>query len=271
MKFAICNELFEGWEFEKVCRFAKGLGYGGVELAPFTLASDITAFSSNQRAEYRSIAEDVGIEILGLHWLLAKTEGLHLTTPDEATRQRTADYVIALAEACNELGGDIMVFGSPQQRSLVDGTTQDEAYERATEVFRKAMPRLEELGVFLCMEPLAPSETDFVQTCGDGRKLINAVQSSNFVLHQDVKAMSSESESIPQLIQDYADVTKHFHANDENLRGPGFGDVNFVPIFDALKRSNYGGWVSVEVFDYSPDPETIARESIEYMKRCLQQ
>ena len=40
--------------------------------------------------------------------------------------------------------------------------------------------------------------------------------------------------------------------------GPASADTDFVPIFQALKDSGYGGWVSVEVFDYSPDPETIA-------------
>lgn len=269
MKFAICNEQFEGWEFDRVCRYVSSVGYAGLEVAPFTLAPSITDVTSQRRAELRLQADDAGVEILGLHWLLAKTDGLYLTSPDAAVRRRTAAYLASLAQACHDLGGSLMVFGSPKQRSLLPGVSPDQAYEWAAETFRAALPTIADCGVTLCMEPLSAAETDFVNTCADAVRLAEMVNHHNFVLHLDVKAMCSEPTPVPELIRQYGRRAGHFHANDANLRGPGFGPVDFVPIFRALRDSGYDRWVSVEVFDYKPDPETIARDSIEYMQKCL--
>jgi sugar phosphate isomerase/epimerase len=266
MKFATCNEHFEGWEFDRLCRYVKSIGYDGVELAPFTLAPTITDLSAERRTELRQQAADAGVQIIGLHWLLAGTQGFYLTSPDSAVRARTAEYLGALARATQDLGGELMVFGSPRQRSLLPGVSWDQAFEFAVETFRAAMPAIADANVTLCMEPLAPVETDFVNTCAEGARLMEAVAHPNFVLHLDVKAMSSEGTPITDLIRQYIPRAGHFHANDPNKRGPGFGDVDFVPIFRALHESGYDRWVSVEVFDYTPDPETIALRSIEYMK-----
>src|SRR5713101_2837779 len=124
MRFAICNETFEGWDFERVCRTVAGLGYEGLEIAPFTLAPLITDVSADQRRLLRHQAEDKGLTLLGLHWLLARTEGLHLPSPDEAVRRRTALYLVELARCCHDLGGDVLVFGSPAQRRIPEGLTR---------------------------------------------------------------------------------------------------------------------------------------------------
>ena len=269
MKFAICQELFVDWEWERQCRFMAETGYTGIELAPFTLAPRITDVSTEQRRDLRAVAESHGLTICGLHWLLAKTEGLHLTTADTSVRRATARYLIELGNACADLGGTVMVFGSPLQRNLMEGTTREQAMERAAEVFREAMPALADRGVKIAMEPLTPKETNFINSCGEAVELMRLVDHPNFMLHQDVKAMLSESTPIPELIARHADVTGHFHVNDDNLLGPGMGRTDYHPILQALLSSGYSGWVSVEVFDYSPGAEFIAQQSLRYMQSVL--
>ncbi len=268
MRYAICNETFEGWDHARTCRQVAELGYTGLEVAPFTLAPRITDVSADQRARLRREAEEAGVRLLGLHWLLAKTEGLHLTSPDTVIRQRTSDYLVELARCCRDLGGDLMVFGSPAQRRVPAGATRAQATDYAVDTFRRAAVGIGDVGVRLCLEPLAPAEADFINTCAEAVEILERVDHPSFQLHLDVKAMSSEDIPIPELIRRHASRTGHFHANDANRRGPGFGASDFVPIFRALKETGYQGWVSVEVFDYTPDPVTIGRESIRYMREC---
>lgn len=268
-KYAICNETFEGWEHSRICGQVAELGYEGLEIAPFTLAPRITDVSAARRMELRRQSEAAGLKIIGLHWLLAKTEGLQLTAPDPAVRRRTADYLLELARCTRDLGGDLMVFGSPGQRRVPAGATKAQAADYAVDTFQMALPGFIDNQVRLCLEPLSPPEADFINTCAEAVQIIERIKHPLFMLHLDVKAMTTETTPRPELIRRYAAITGHFHANDANLRGPGFGAVDFVPIFQALGDARYPGWVSVEVFDYTPDPVTIARESIRYMRECV--
>src|SRR4051794_38785016 len=270
IRLGICNELFEGWEFGEVCRTVKALGYEGLEIAPFTLAPRITDVSPQRRRELRAMVEDAGLATIGLHWLLAKTEGFYLTTPDPAVRRRTADYFVALAEATRDLGGTLMVLGSPKQRDLMPGVSYERAADYAVEVFRQIMPRIGELGVDLCLEPLAPNDTNFLNTCAQADAMIARVGHRHFKLHMDVKAQSGETDAkVPDLIARYARDAGHFHAQDVNLQGPGMGDVDFGPILKALVASGYDRWVSVEVFDFTPGAEETARQSIACLRGAL--
>lgn len=265
MKFGLCNEMFVDWPFDKAFAFTRECGYTGIELAPFTMGSDAYSIPSEKRAEVRQQAEASDLQVIGLHWLLAKTEGYYLTSPDAAIRKKTADYIAELARLCRDVGGDLMVLGSPQQRNLLPGVTHDDAMKYAADVLAHAVPTFEAQKVTLAIEPLGPAEGDFLNTAALGAQLMDMVDSPLVRLHLDVKAMSTEAVDIPTIIEQNRDRTAHFHANDPNLLGPGMGDVDFAPIFAALKESGYDGWVSVEVFDYEPGPEYIAKVSMENM------
>src|SRR2546430_887614 len=87
---------------------------------------------------------------------------------------------------------------------------------------RRTVNAIGDLGVDLCLEPLAPNDTNFLNTCAQAEALIARVDHPSFKLHMDVKAQSSETaDTVPGLIAKYAASAGHFHAQDVNLRGPG--------------------------------------------------
>lgn len=161
-----------------------------------------------------------------------------------------------------------MVLGSPLQRNFPPEMSHAEALENAAEVIRVIARTLEQKDITLAIEPLGPTEGNFLNFAKQGRELIERVNSEKVKLHLDVKAMSTEGPPIPEIIVENADLLAHFHANDPNLLGPGMGTVAFEPIFAALRNIGYGGWVSVEVFDYSPGVGTILQKSMETMRRA---
>ena len=270
MKFGICSEIFKDWnDVARAIAYAKEVGYDGFEIAPFTLAQYVTDIPHSTRREIVARARETGIDILGIHWVLVGPEGIHLTHPDAAIRAKTAQYLIDLVHFCGDVGGKVMIFGSPKQRSVDESLSYEQAFDYAVETFEKALPTCAERGVTICMEPLTHLETNFCTSAEETVRLIERINHPNFRLLLDTKAMTFEKEGRAATIRKYAKHLAHYHANDENMNGPGWGDVDFGPIFQALEDIHYQGYVSVEVFKFEPGPEAIATKSLEYMKRFV--
>lgn len=270
MKFGICSEIFKDWnDIGRTMDFVKSTGYDGIEIAPFTFAPYVTEISPATRKEIVKQAAAVDLDILGIHWVFVGPEGVHLTHPEESVRRFTAQYLKELVHFCGDIGGQVIIFGSPKQRNVEEGVQYDQAFDWAYQTFCQAMPVCEERGVTICMEPLTHLETNFCQSAAETIELIDAVNHPHFQLILDTKAMTFEADDRATLIKKYAPYLRHYHANDENLEGPGFGAVDFAPIFQALKEIEYSNYVSVEVFKFDPGPEAIAEKSLAYMKQFV--
>ncbi len=273
MKYAICNETFQNLGWAETCQAVADIGYQGIEIAPFTLAADVAEISSHARNVYAGTAQRAGLEVVGLHWLLVSPQGLSVTDPDTDIRKRTTRYLTDLVHFCADLGGKILVLGSPSQRRLPKDVPAERAVSVAKDRLRAciepALTIAQQQGITLCLEPLPAPEADFLLTLESAASIVQEWPHAALQTIFDVKSASSETAPFTDLIHTYAPYIAHVHANDANRRGPGFGTTDYLPILSALKSIGYSGYISVEVFDYTPDPYTIARESLAYMERCM--
>jgi len=269
MRLAICNEMFEKWKIEDVFSYAAGLGYDAVEIAPFTLAESVRDISQPDRERIRKAAHNANIEIAGLHWLFVSPPGVYINHPDTKIREETRDYFLALIDLCADLGGEVMVIGSPKQRNVIAPLTFEQAWEYARDTFNQGAALAAERNVTLCIEPLSSDQTNFITNPDEALKMVKSVNHPNFQMILDVCSTANEGLDMPTQIQKCAPHLAHFHSNDDNGYLPGSGGVDYPPIINALKAINYKGYVSTEVFNFKPDPKTIAKRSIEFIKLLL--
>src|SRR5689334_788012 len=94
------------------------------------------SLSDADAERYRRIAEDAGLTIFGLHWLLVAPAGLSVVSEDAALRDRTVQVMRRLVELCALMGGSYLVHGSPKQRSVPAGCTHEEFFFQAKDGIR---------------------------------------------------------------------------------------------------------------------------------------
>lgn len=270
MKFSICNELFQGWKLDDVFKYAAELGYDGVEVAHFTICDSVTEVSKSERARLRQSAKDSGVEIVGIHWVLISPKGLHINHPDPEIRWKTRKYLHELIDFCGDLGGKVIVFGSPKSRNVLEPFTYQKAWDLAKETFIDCCPHGAERDVTICIEPLSRHMTDFINLPEDGAKLVDEINHPNFKMILDTYAMSCNKVDMGKDIEKFGKYIAHFHINDDNESWPGSGGIDYKPVAKALKKINYDGYVSVEVFKFDPDPKTIAQESMKNLKKIFE-
>lgn len=270
MKLSLCNEVIRELPFERQCALAAALGYEGLEVAPFTLGDDAWRMPAPKRAAVRRACADAGVEVSGLHWLLAAPAGLSISTDDRGVWQRSLDVMLSSIELCADLGGAYLVHGSPAQRRVA----QPDDAKRVEEAWAAAAAAAEKAGVIYCLEPLARPDCNFVNTLGEAEAIVRRIDSPAFRLMVDTLASGlEEKETVAELIRRWmpTGLMAHVQFNDRNKRGPGEGTDKFAPVVEALRDTGYGGWVAMEPFIYEPDGPTCAARMIGYVQGLLEQ
>jgi sugar phosphate isomerase/epimerase len=270
MRIALCNEVVAGLPFAEQARLASGLGYAGLEVAPFTLDAEAPhLLPAARRAELRRIAEGEGAPITSLHWLLVAPAGLSITSADAALRARTLDVMQRLIGLAADLGATLLVHGSPKQRQLeADGDAR-----RAEEAMAMAGAWAAQHGLTYCLEPLDARQTNWARTVAEAVAIVERVATPGLKTMLDVSAAGNgEAEPVEALLRRWipTGLIAHVHLNDRNRRGPGQGSDRFGPVLRALRETRYGGFCAVEPFDYHPDGPTCAARAIGYLSALME-
>jgi D-psicose/D-tagatose/L-ribulose 3-epimerase len=268
-KYAMCNESMAELSWAEQCRIIGDAGYQGVEVAAFTLVKEgVREISPAKRKEMVSTMKDTGIECAGLHWLLAPPpKGLHFTTPDDAVRRKTIAYFNELIDFCGDLGGEVMIFGSPKQRNT-QGISVDQAKKYFTEGLTEVADHAQRQGIKILIEPLGRRNTDVVNTLAEALELARQVDHPAVQIMFDFNNTVDETEPYDVLLRKYFKHIHHVHVQEQGGKHLGTGNAvnDYVKAFQVLKDLKYNGWVSLEVFDFTPGGKRIAEESMSVLR-----
>lgn len=269
MKLALCNEVLRHLSFEQQCTRAAALGCDGLEIAPFTLPPD---FSDAAGQALRTTAAAHGLQIASLHWLMVAPPGLSIATADADLHQRSVAHLAQLVRFAAACGAQVLVHGSPQQRTPAPGQSHADALARCTAAWSELAGHAEEAGLVYCIEPLAPFETSVINTVAQAAAVVDTIDSPALKTMLDLSAAShAETDDAATLLQRWlpSGHIAHVQLNDHNRRGPGQGQTPVRPALQVLQAVGYTGWLAIEPFEYVPDADSCAAFSVGHVRGLM--
>ena len=206
-------------------------------------------------------------------------------TPEE---QKTAmDYCKALIDQMVVLGCPTLigpVYSVVGKADAVEASAQKVEWALVVKNLKELSAYAEKRGVQIAVEPLNRFETDFLNTCDQGLKLIKAVGSPALKLHLDTFHMNIEEKDQATAIIKAGKHLAHFHACGSDRGTPGNDHIDWKPIAKALKKIKYKGDVVIESFTtdvkvsaraaaiwrrMEPTTEEIATKGIKFLQKAF--
>ncbi|MDD4697714.1 MAG: sugar phosphate isomerase/epimerase [Fermentimonas sp.] len=156
------------------------------------------------------------------------------------------NYMEIVFKRAKKAGVEMIVFGSGGSRSIPEGFSRDIARQQFVDLCKKMAPIAKKYNVTVVLEPLNSQECNFINSVAEGGEIVKEVNHRNFRLLADFYHMKMDNES-PNNIIKYGGLIKHIHIAEKEKRSvPGMYNEDFRPYFEALKKINYAGKISIE-------------------------
>ena len=232
--------------------------------------------------EIRKAVESQGLECTVCAILPA---GKNPISPDRQERKDAITHLRKCIEVCAEMGSELL--GGPLFAPigyLPEHRPTDSEWLWATQAFQALLDSIETNNITLSIEPVNRSETSFIRTAADAKRLCELIGSPRIGVTIDTFHANIEELSFSDAIRSLGSHLKHIHVS-ENDRGPlGRGHIPFVEIVNSIREIDYSSFLMIEGFGYSAietnapgtlwahrdiSPETLAEESTAYLRGIL--
>ena len=251
----------------------KQAGFDGVEI-PLIDPKQV------QAGELRQLFERTGLECTCCAVL---PPGLNTVSDDDEVRRKTVAHYRDCIETAAAAGARLIAGPLYAPVGYLPGRrrTEDE-WKWAVECCQQLGDLLDRTGVTLAIEPLNRYETYFLNTTADAVALCRAIAHPKVGILFDTYHANIEEKSLPASILTSAPYLKHFHSCENDRGVPGSGHIEWPPIFDALRKAGYDGWLTIESFGFSlgavsaaasiwrdlaSRPDAVAFEGLPFLKR----
>ena len=265
IRLSVSNIAWQQNELEDHLKLLMELGCDGVEIAPSCIWKEPAHVSNDEIESLKKLVSKYNLVVPAFHALLFNRSDLSFFG-EESIRKQTVLYLKKLIRLACLLSVKALICGSPASRKVAE-KDYGRCYETAIDVFRELGIEAERNDVVFCIEPLGPSENDFILTADEGNQLVSDVGSKHFGLHLDSKAMVEAGEDIESVFQSYGAMLKHFHVSEPGLAPPGSTGLDHHSIGKALSASCYDGYVSIEMKRGFGNTKDVVRAAVSYVRR----
>ncbi len=218
----------------------KATGYDGVEIPMF-------GGEPEHYAKLGARLRDAGLASTGIG--VMPGGGKSAVSAEPAERAAALGHIKWLIDCTAALGGDLAAgpFHQPLGEFTGIGATADEK-DRVVEVHKAAAQYAAKSGIKLSVEPLNRFECYFLNTAADAAELVKRVDEPNYGYLYDTFHFNIEENSLTDVIPATIKQINHVHISENNRGIPGAGHIVFQPVFAALKKGGYDGWLTIEAF-----------------------
>lgn len=250
MRFGCCVELDQ-------IELVQEAGYDYIEL-PVTCIDAEAPETEFEKIQDKILEYDIQPEVW--HHLLEKDM---MVVGQEIDNYRIERYIRTAFKRIEELGGEIVVFGSSVARTVPNGFPRDEAMDQIVEFLCLAGQIAGQHGLYIAVEPMSPSQTNIINSFSEAMDVVKRTGHPFVKVLADFYQMSEIGEPLSSLIDVGSDII-HAHTADTGRRIPGNGQLNHADFLKTLDSAGYNDRVSIQCVFVNPKNDM--KVALDYLK-----